>query len=432
VTVAVLRAMLLSLARDRGALMLSFALPAAFFLVFATIFVGGGDSDGGTSPSVRVALGASAPEEAAAQKLLDAVAAESALVVVDTEGRVRDTGEPPIVAPGDVRRLVRGGEADAGLIVRRAGALLPAALFSGDDDGEAALILVEDPARSVAAQVLAGLTQKALFTALPGQALELGVSSFEQFVAPLSAEQRKSLEGVRQELEQSGSGAGGASPVDFGRLFERETVAGTDESGDVGSLAAYYAGAIAVLFMLFASFGGASLLHDELDRGILDRVLAGPRGLAPLLNGKLAYLVVLGSLQVLEIYVIAWLLYDVPLVGRGLGFAVATVATAFACAGIGLLLVAACRTKAQAAAVSTIAILLASALGGSMVPRFLMPDWMRSVGWITPNAWAIEAYNKIFWLGEPISSLLVPVSVLAGFGAVSFALAQLLVRRWAR
>jgi ABC-2 type transport system permease protein len=434
VILSVLRAMLLGLIRDRGALLLSFALPAAFFLVFAMIFVGGTGEGNGASPTVRVALGAEDPEEPATRNLLAAIAAEGALIPVDEDGDVAEEGGPPILAPDSVRELVRGGDADAGLIVRSAGGLLPQALFSAPGEGETALILVEDPARAVAAQVLAGLTQKALFTALPAQALELGVSSFEQFVAPLSSEQRESFEGVLRELEQQeGAGAGEAgSPLDLNQLFATETVAGTDDSGETGSLAAYYAGAIAVLFMLFASFGGASLLHDELDRGILDRVLAGPGGLAPLLTGKLLYLVVVGSLQVLEIYLLAWLLYGVPFVGRGFGFAITTLATAFACAGIGLLLVAACRTKAQAAAVSTIAILLASALGGSMVPRFLMPDWMRSVGWLTPNAWAIEAYNKIFWLGEPVSALAAPVAVLVGFGAVSFLIAQLLVRRWAR
>ena len=39
-TLAVLRSMLLSLLRDKGSLALTFLLPVAFFLVFASIFGG--------------------------------------------------------------------------------------------------------------------------------------------------------------------------------------------------------------------------------------------------------------------------------------------------------------------------------------------------------------------------------------------------------
>lgn len=432
-TLAVLQAMLRGLTRDRGALALSFVLPAVFFLVFATIFVGGGGGDG-PSPSLRVALGAQDADDATARRLLDSLAREGALTPVTAEGAAvaGDATFTPLT-PDQVRELVRGGDADAGLIVVDGQGLLTRLLEGdGGESIDPALIVVKDPARAIASQVLSGLTQKALFTALPDQMLSFGAESFETWIAPLSPEQRESLEDVQDRLEGdlAGSGSAGDMGLDFGSMFATEAVAGTDSTGGTGSLAAYYAGAIAVLFMLFASFGGASLLHDELDRGILDRILAGPGGLAPLLTGKLAYLVVLGSLQVLEIFLIAWLLYGVPFAGRGVAFAAATLATAFACAGIGLLLVTACRTKAQAAAVSTIAILLASALGGSMVPRFLMPDWMRSLGWVTPNAWAIEAYTSIFWRGDPLGTLATPVAVLVGFGAVSFVLARLLARRW--
>ena len=44
---------------------------------------------------------------------------------------------------------------------------------------------------------------------------------------------------------------------------------------------------------------------------------------------------------------------------------------------------------------STFVILILAAVGGSMVPRFLMPPWLQSVGWWTPHAWVIQAYQAI-------------------------------------
>ena len=38
-----------------------------------------------------------------------------------------------------------------------------------------------------------------------------------------------------------------------------------------------------------------------------------------------------------------------------------------------------------------------SALGGSMVPRYLMNESLQHAGLLTFNAWAIDGYDKIFW-----------------------------------
>jgi hypothetical protein len=65
-----------------------------------------------------------------------------------------------------------------------------------------------------------------------------------------------------------------------------------------------------------------------------------------------------------------------------------------------------------------------SSIGGSMFPRFLMPEARQKAGLLTINAWAIDGFTKIFWRDEPLSHLWPQVLVLVGIAIVLFAIAR--------
>jgi ABC-2 type transport system permease protein len=94
-----------------------------------------------------------------------------------------------------------------------------------------------------------------------------------------------------------------------------------------------------------------------------------------------------------------------------------------------LALATACRTRRQAQTLANVAILVLSALGGSMVPRFFMPPLLQDLGWITPNTWALEAYTSIFWRDEPATALLVPWGALVVAAVVGLLVSRHLARR---
>jgi ABC-2 type transport system permease protein len=94
-----------------------------------------------------------------------------------------------------------------------------------------------------------------------------------------------------------------------------------------------------------------------------------------------------------------------------------------------MLLATACSTRRQAQTVANTVILVISALGGSMVPRFFMPEALRDLGWLTPNTWALEAYSGIFWRQEPLTHLALPIGLLAGIGVLGWQAALFLARR---
>jgi ABC-2 type transport system permease protein len=246
----------------------------------------------------------------------------------------------------------------------------------------------------------------------------------DQFIE-LDEDQRSDLDSGLAELREEAE-AGDAGGWGFEDLFEDESVAGQSAAQNH---VAYYAGAVAILFLLFSAVHGALSLLEERDSGILDRILAGPGRVTVLVNGKFLFLVVQGFVQVGVIFVIAWLVHGVDLPGHVLPWSVTTVLAAAAAAALALVIAAACRTKRQAQTLANVAILVVSALGGSMVPRFFMPQLVQDLGWLTPNTWALEAYTAIFWRDEAMTSLLLPWAMLAGAGIIGLWIAQRAARR---
>jgi ABC-2 type transport system permease protein len=405
---AAFRAMALSFVRDRGALAMSFLLPVAFFLVFAAIF----SNASGQNLRLKVAL-ADEVRSDASTRLMGAVTADPSVLRVGGD-----------LAPDQVRDLVRRGTADVGLVMRQGGALLG----EMGSAGKAPLLVILDPTRAVAADMTVGLVQRAYFRALPDVALGGVARLIEQELVTLTAEQKRQLaeglEGLRPDPAHAADDAPGGGVED---MFEREAVAGQSAGRNH---VAYYAGAIAFLFLLFSAVHGATSLLEEREAGILDRVLAGPGGTRALVTGKLVFLITQGCVQVTVIFVVAWLVHGVDLLGHLGGYAITTLAASISAAGLALVLVSACRTRRQAQTFSNIAILLVSAVGGSMVPRFFMPPFLQRLGWATPNTWALEAYSALFWRDEPLAALGLPVALLLLSGAIGYLAALRLAARW--
>ena len=410
---AVFRAMLLGLLRDRAALAMSFLLPCVFFMIFAVIFAGAT----GEQLRLNVAMADEIHTETST-RLLEALSRDPAIIPL---------GEAPL-SSAEVRDLVRRGTADVGVILRADAEPLE----SLGGFGRAPIVIVSDPVRGVAVPMLMGQIQKAYFSALPDVALGSVMGLVEDQFIELNDDQREELKAGLLELKsesQAAAGRGKTMGWGFDDLFEREDVAGQSAARNH---VAYYAGAVAVLFLLFSAVHGAISLLEERESGITDRILAGPGTMNVMVDGKFLFLLGQGFVQVGVIFVLAWLVYDVDLPGHLGLWAMTTLLVAAAAAALALLVATSCQTKRQAQTLSNVAILVLSALGGSMVPRFFMPPWLQDVGWLTPNAWALEAYTALFWRNEPASALLLPWGMLAGATVLGLWAARVLARHTER
>ncbi len=403
---AIFRAMLLGLLRDRGALLMSFFLPAVFFLIMAEMFT----VTTGGNLNLNVAVLDEVQSDTSTRLLAALAEAPGITLLPPREDASRE----------NVRSLVRSGEADIGLVIRADAEPLEGA----GGFGAAPILVVIDPARGVAEPMLTGQIRRAYFSALPDVAMGNVVAELENQFLTLDEAQRQEVDEGLAEMREDAA-AGREVGWSFEDLLARESVIG----GERVNLVAYSAGAVAFMFLLFASVHGAISLLEEQESGILDRVLAGPGGIGVLVNGKFLYVVGQGLVQVSVIFIVAWLVYGVDLPGHLGPWFVVSLAGSLACAGLAMLLATACETRRQAQTVANTVILVLSALGGSMVPRFLMPDVLKDLGWLTPNTWALEAYSGVFWRGEGLQDVMVPVALLAATGVAGWLAARVLAHR---
>jgi ABC-2 type transport system permease protein len=256
----------------------------------------------------------------------------------------------------------------------------------------------------------------------------------DQFVGGLTPEQHKRMNGNLEQLRQyenrnaavgitSAQADSASGPI----AVKSRAVVGQNKRNPMVS---FYAAAIGVMFLLFTASGSAGALLDEAESGTLDRVLSSRVTMTTLLMGKLSFNTLLAFTQLVVMFLWAWAAFKLDLFTHIPGFIVMGLCTAFAVAAFGMLLASICRTRAQLGALSTLLILTMSAVGGSMFPRFLMPEAMQKAGLWTINAWAIDGFTKVFWRDLPVRELWPQVSVLLVVGIVLFVIARRIARRW--
>ena len=392
---AMLRVMALSLIRDRGALVMAFLLPPSIFIIFATIFSG----TSGDELRLQVVLGVSR-SSSLTERLETALRAAPWLRILT----------PTVPDQGAVVAAVESGQADVGLFLR--GELT--------DTGAAPAVVFVDPGKVMAGAILAGHLQRLIGLQLPDLVLSRTAPAIESLVGGFTPEQSARLAAAIEQLAAGTTIKDGAAG-----MIASQTVGPQNGSG---ATVTYYAGAVAIIFLLFSAMQSAATLIEERHSGIIDRIAVGPAGTDVVVVGKFLFLTVQGVVQVSLIFAVAALAYHVEVWQHASLWLATTLAAASAASGLGLATAAACTTRHQAQTISTFVVLVCSAIGGSMVPRYMMPPWLQDIGWYTPNAWTIEAYHGVLWRGENLTDLLPELGWLLAVAIVGTALALLVSR----
>ena len=402
--------------RDRAAVAMSFVLPIVFFTIFAIVFAGAIDNASRKVPIAVVDLDGSE----LSRKFIRALADESALEVT-TIARTSQPQAP--FTEESAQEAVRRGDVPVALFIPRG---FGAALFDFSENRRPVLHLLTDSSDPVAAGLATGMVQKVLGTSMPDETMAAGIELFRGWTGGLSEEQERTLAMNIDSMKELQKSSPSTQPAGLVSVVTRDVVGGEKENPVV----AFYAAAIGVMFLLLSSSRAGGSLIDEADAGTLDRVLSTRVSMTGLLTGKLLFLSAVGFVQLCVMFVWGAIVFRLDLLSNLPGFFLLAAATSLASSAFGLLLATACRSRAQLYAVSTLLILIISAVGGSMFPRFLMPESVLRVSLVFFNSWALEGFLKVFWREAPLLHIWPELVVLLATAALFLFIARQLARRW--
>ena len=177
-----------------------------------------------------------------------------------------------------------------------------------------------------------------------------------------------------------------------------------------------------VFSMFFIVIPISNTFISEREQGTLMRLKSMNVSRFYLIMGKMAPYLLINAIQV--IIMIAMGVYIVPLcggtaltLGDSLGGLILIAASvSFSAISVALLIASLARTTEQATTIGGVLNIIFGALGGIMVPKFVMPGFMQDLANMSPMSWGLEGFLDIFLRNGNVSDVLPKSLYLLIFG----------------
>jgi ABC-2 type transport system permease protein len=480
----VVKISLLRLWHSKSELLLTFVVPVIFFSIFALIF--GSRERSGNASSVKVTIVDQVGNESS-RAIIDWLRKQEALRFFGESSKEVSRDEFEAVPANVASRMVQHGDVSTAIVLKKTPEenKEPKERMTATESKFSATVLT-DSSDQIASKIVIALVQQAMIhcqiedakraqsklsqqAALSNHtvnsAMDLGNGTGEQVRSAVELASARNLDGATAEnkaslptlgvsasisdkpnisdapVQSASSSVQPANAIENAVLsqpmlpsFSLPSIEVTDVVGGKkkNPIVAMYAAGIAVMFLLFSVTGGGGSLLEEKESSTLERLLASQLTMDQLLMGKWLYLTLLGFVQITVMFLWGQLVFGVELTQHLDGFILMTLVTAGAASSFALLLATLCGSRSQLNWISIVLVLGMSALGGSMVPRYLMSERIQELGLFTFNAWALDGYNKVFWRDLPVEELWPQLAVLTLCGLAFIIAARLGARRWER
>jgi len=165
----------------------------------------------------------------------------------------------------------------------------------------------------------------------------------------------------------------------------------------------------------------ASSILTEKEKGTFRRLLVAPLPKPVLLAGKILPYYLINLIQIAIMFSVARLLFGMAL-SNPIALVAISMALSAAATGMGIMIAALGKTEAQVNGLTTLLTLTLAAIGGCLMPTFVMPSFLRTLSQVTPHAWAMQGFQDVLVRGYGLSGILLESGILMGFAAIFFAI----------
>jgi ABC-2 type transport system permease protein len=162
--------------------------------------------------------------------------------------------------------------------------------------------------------------------------------------------------------------------------------------------------------------GVSAVFLIERREGTLQRLLTLPVTRFQILIGKLLSYYIFGVL-VFAVMIGIGLFFGVRW-GDPFGVVVVVLTFTLTFTALGLAVSTFVRSSAQAAGITLLITMTLAPLGGAWWPLNIVPQWMQTIGRLSPIAWSQDAFTRMVYYGGTLIDILPSVLVLLGFASV--------------
>ncbi len=190
-----------------------------------------------------------------------------------------------------------------------------------------------------------------------------------------------------------------------------------------------------VFSMFFILIPISNTFINEKTFGTIDRIRSINVSLFPILIGKIIPYYFINQIQVIFMILVG--IYLVPLLGgdsleiAGNYFLIFLISSSVSIASIcfALFIANVSKTTEEATTIGGVSNIILAALGGIMVPKFVMPQFMQDITEYSPMAWGLESFLEVFVRGGDFTDISTYVYKLFIFAIICLILAYILLKK---
>lgn len=200
-----------------------------------------------------------------------------------------------------------------------------------------------------------------------------------------------------------------------------ENLEGAKVEGGITLFLTFLFPAFTVMFIFFIVGTASSSLLQEREAGTLRRLLAAPMPRWTIIVGKMLAYGLLACLQVVILFTVGYVIFDIKLGQSPIALVTITIAVAFVAVALGMVVAALAKSSKQADNLGMILAFVLAGIGGAFPtwpPMFRAEGFMSILSKFTPHAHALEGYYSVMAENASFVQILPQIGFLLAMGVL--------------